>query len=121
MRPDLVIHGYSAAAMFLQRGGAAVRAVISIAGDREHRVACEVPHRLDLSFDDAESPDPSDVIALQRALSRRRFAESNGLRETPPTLADAQAIVAFAERVRDLQGTLLIHCGAGMSRAPAAG
>jgi predicted protein tyrosine phosphatase len=107
--------------MLLQRGDADVCAVISIAGAREHRVACEVPYRLDLSFDDVEVPDPNDVISMHRVLSRRRFAEANGLRETPPTIEDARAIIAFAKKVADLDGILLIHCGAGMSRAPAAG
>lgn len=120
-RPDLVIHGYSAAAMFLRREDSNVCAVISIAGAREHRVASQVPYRLDLSFDDVENPDTSDVISIQRTLSRRCFAQANGLVESPPTGNDAQAIIAFAERVRDLDGVLLIHCGAGISRAPAAG
>lgn len=106
--------------MFLNRSDADVRAAISIAGAREHRVACAVPHRLDLSFDDVEVPDPRDVISMQRALSRRRFAEANGLHEAPPTMDDARAIIAFAESIRQLDGKLLVHCGAGMSRAPAA-
>lgn len=120
-RLNLVVHGYSAAAMWLQNSKPDIVAMISIAGAREPRVAYEVPHRLDLSFDDVEVPDPSDVISIQRAVSRRRFAEANGLSESPPTIEDARAIIAFAARVRDLDGTLLIHCGAGMSRAPAAG
>lgn len=53
-------------------------------------------------------------------MSRRRWAEENGLVETPPTAADAAAIIAFAEPLRGVGGTVLFHCGGGVSRAPAA-
>ena len=55
--PRLVILGYSEAGMFL-RGTPApnVAGIISIHGDREFRVEADVPHRLDLVFDDVEVP-----------------------------------------------------------------
>ena len=106
--------------MFLRRAPA-LAGVISIHGRREFGVEAGVPHRLDLSFDDVEVPDPGDVLALHRAASRRRWAERNGLAETPPTAADAAAVVAFARGLRDaVGGAVLCHCGGGMSRAPAA-
>jgi predicted protein tyrosine phosphatase len=74
-----------------------------------------------LSFDDVETIDnTNDVMALQRAMSRRRWAEQNGLVEVAPTRADAQRIIAFATEIRGVDGIVLCHCGAGMSRAPAA-
>jgi predicted protein tyrosine phosphatase len=119
--PQLAVFAYGEAAMFLRGpNGSAVRAVISIHGHREFGVEADVPHRLDLTFDDAEVPAGDDSTALLRATSRRRWAAENGLVETPPTPADAAAIVAFADAARGVGGFLLCHCGAGMSRAPAA-
>jgi predicted protein tyrosine phosphatase len=98
-----------------------VNAIISIHGRREFGVeATEVRHRLDLSFDDVEIPVAGNVTAMQVAMGRRRWNEQNGVVEVAPTLADAVAIVQFAGGVRDIGGILLCHCGAGMSRAPAA-
>lgn len=120
MHPSLVILGYSQAAMFLRNPGHGVTAILSIHGHREYGVESEISIRLDLAFDDVEVPIPSDVISLQRAMSRRRFATENGLTESPPTIDDAQAIITFAESLRGKEGLLICHCGAGMSRAPAA-
>jgi predicted protein tyrosine phosphatase len=120
--PRLVILGYSEAAMFVRgSAGASVTAIISIHGVREFGVVHPVGHRLDLSFDDVEAvSDANDVMAMQRAMSRRRWAEQNGLVEVPPTRSDVQRIIEFAEDIRDVDGIVLCHCGAGMSRAPAA-
>lgn len=118
--PSLAILGYSQAAMFLRKHGHGVTAILSIHGGREYGVEANVPTRLDLIFDDVEVPTPGDVLSMQRAMSRRRFASENGLTESPPTIDDAQAIIAFAESLRGMEGLLLCHCGAGMSRAPAA-
>jgi predicted protein tyrosine phosphatase len=60
-------------------------------------------------------------VALHRVMSRRIWAEQNGLFEAAPTASDAAAIVRFAEGVHGIEGILLCHCGGGMSRAPAAG
>jgi predicted protein tyrosine phosphatase len=122
--PSLTILGYSQAAMFL-RGERQpdVAGVISIHGAREFGVdAPRVAHRLDLVFDDVDvAPAASDdVAAVQRAAVRRRWAEQIGLIETPPVRADVAAIIEFAKRVQGVDGLLLCHCGAGMSRAPAA-
>jgi predicted protein tyrosine phosphatase len=97
-----------------------VEAIIAIHGQREFGVEAGVSHRLDLNFDDVDIPDTRDVIALQRAMSRRRYGEQNGLIETAPTSTDAAAIIEFAESLRGVEGILLCHCGAGISRAPAA-
>jgi predicted protein tyrosine phosphatase len=120
--PDLVILGYSEAGMYLRgRRCSQVKAVLSIHGRREFGVeAPDVGARLDLVFDDVEVPAVNDVMAMQRAMARRGWAEQNGLVEVPPIQADAEAIVTFARAVRDVGGILLCHCGAGMSRAPAA-
>jgi predicted protein tyrosine phosphatase len=118
--PSLAILGYSEAAMFLRKPGHGVTAILSIHGGREYGVEADVPTRLDLVFDDVEVPIPGDVLSMQRAMSRRRFATENGLVEVVPTIEDAHAIIAFAESLRGTSGFLLCHCGAGMSRAPAA-
>lgn len=108
--------------MFLRRTPRPpVAAVLSIHGRREFPVdAPDVSHRLDLSFDDVAVPVPGDDLGLLRAAARRRWAEQNGLTEAPPTPADAAAIIDFARSVQSTDGMLLCHCGAGMSRAPAA-
>jgi predicted protein tyrosine phosphatase len=119
--PQLAIFGYSEAAMFLRRTPPPnVVAIISIHGGREFGVDADLPHRLDLTFDDVEVGPADDVIAMQRATSRKRWAQHNGLTEVAPTTADAAAIVDFAEAVRGIDGIVLCHCGAGISRAPAA-
>jgi predicted protein tyrosine phosphatase len=113
--------GYSEAAMFLRSTPAPnLAALISIHGDREFGVEADVQRRLDLTFDDVEAPQPDDVMSLQRAMSRKRWAAENGLTERAPTSSDAASIIQFAETVRDADGILLCHCGGGMSRAPAA-
>ena len=119
--PPLAILGYSEAGMLLRRAsGNDIAAIISIHGRREFGVEGDVAHRLDLTFDDVEVAVPDDEMALLRATSRRRWAEQNGLLEVAPTPADAAAIIRFAGDVRALDGTVLCHCGGGMSRAPAA-
>jgi predicted protein tyrosine phosphatase len=113
--------GYSEAAMFLRATPVPnVGAVISIHGRREFGVEADVPHRLDLEFDDVEVPEAGDVLALGRAAGRKRWAEQNGLVEVAPAMADAAAIIRFAETVGGIDGIVLCHCGGGMSRAPAA-
>lgn len=37
-----------------------------------------------------------------------------------PTDADIQRLIKFAENTRDLQGTIIVHCYAGLCRSPAA-
>ena len=119
--PPLVILGYSEAAMFLRRPRATdVRAILSIHGRREFPVEASAGHRLDLEFDDVEVPVEGDVESLTRMMARRRWAEINGLVEVAPTREDVSRIVRFAEQISGLDGTLLCHCGGGMSRAPAA-
>jgi predicted protein tyrosine phosphatase len=119
--PTLVVLGYSEAAMFLRATPRPnVTAIISIHGHREYGVEAEVMHRLDLTFDDVEVVAPGDVLALQRAFSRRRWGAENGLTELAPSASDAASIIQFAEAVRETEGIILCHCGGGMSRAPAA-
>jgi predicted protein tyrosine phosphatase len=126
-RPTVLALGYSEASMLLRqpRGAGGIIGVISICGAREFAVeAADVPHRLALRFDDVDVPDPSDTVAMLRAHSRQKWASEVGRPLTPPTLADAEQIVAFARSLRDVDGggggTVLCHCGAGMSRSPAA-
>ena len=107
--------------MFLRGpSGQSVTAIVSIHGRREFGVESSVPHRLDLTFDDVEVPAPGDLEATQRAMARKRWAEQNGLVEVAPTRSDAERIIQFADAVRGIDGTVLCHCGGGMSRAPAA-
>jgi predicted protein tyrosine phosphatase len=120
--PDLAVLGYSHAAMYLARTPPPnVTAIVSIHGRREFAVASApgVP-RLDLSFDDVDVPGIDDDVAQLRAAARRRWAAEIGLTETPPTPADAAAIIDFARRVQGSNGVVLCHCGAGISRGPAA-
>jgi predicted protein tyrosine phosphatase len=118
---ELVILGYSEAAMFLRSSSPTdIAAIISIHGAREFGVEADVTHRLDLTFDDVDVPAADDLLGMQKMWSRKRWAEGNGLREVPPVAADAAAIIDFANQIRDVQGTVLCHCGGGMSRAPAA-
>jgi predicted protein tyrosine phosphatase len=119
--PTLAVFGYSEAAMYL-RGTPKpnVDAIISIHGAREFGVGADVAQRLDLAFDDVEVAAADDLVAMQRVLSRKRWAEQNGLSEVAPVRKDAEAIIDFAKRVRGADGIVLCHCGGGMSRAPAA-
>ena len=110
----LVILGYSEAAMFLRgRAVDSVAGIISIHGSREFAVEADVPNRLDLAFDDVEVPNVNDALEMERARCRRRSADQNGLIETPPTRADAGAIIRFANCVSGTDGTVLCHCGRG--------
>jgi predicted protein tyrosine phosphatase len=119
--PPLAIFGYSEAAMFLRRTPKPhISAIISIHGRREFGVEADVPHRLDLTFDDVEVVPPDDRVALQRAMNRKQWAEQNGLVEIAPTSSDAAAIIEFAQTIREVEGIVLCQCGGGMSRAPAA-
>ncbi len=107
--------------MLLRRpDGGGVVAIISICGEREYRVEAKVAHRLDLCFDDVSAPDPNNIESVIRARSRAKFAALNGRVERPPTVEDAQAVVEFARSVRDVDGVVLCHCGAGVSRSTAA-
>jgi predicted protein tyrosine phosphatase len=119
--PQLAVFGYSEAAMFL-RGTPRpnVSGIISIHGGREFGVEAEAARRLDLAFDDVEITTPDDIMAMQHAMIRKRWAEQNGLIEVAPVRADTEAIIRFADTLRDADGVLLCHCGGGMSRAPAA-
>jgi predicted protein tyrosine phosphatase len=114
--------GYSEAAMLLrQPAGAQVRAIISIHGSHEYAVeAPGVSQRLTLRFDDVDVPEPGDSIGMYRSWSQRKWAAEVGRPVTPPSQGDAEAIIDFARSVRDMEGTLLCHCHAGISRSPAA-
>ena len=122
--PPLLVLGYSEAAMVLrQPGGRAVKAVISIHGHHEFPVevdAAAVPHRLVLRFDDVEAPDLTDTQNAHRTWVRQKWAGDVGRPLTPPTPADAGAIIDFARAVAGIQGTVLCQCQAGISRSPAA-
>jgi predicted protein tyrosine phosphatase len=119
--PSIVILGYSQAAMLLRQPKAAsIIALLAIRGANEHCVQWTGPRRLELVFDDEEVPDPSDPVQVLRVHARRQFAIANGLVLTPPTIDHARAIIEFAETLRDVDGCVLCHCSAGVSRSPAA-
>ncbi len=120
--PDLIIAGYSEACMMLRQAKIPdLRGVIAIHGQREYPVECDaLAYRLVLEFDDTEAPSETDLMQAARIAIRRRQAAEIGLRLTPPTLEHASAIVAFARSVANLDGAILCHCHAGISRSPAA-
>ncbi len=121
MCPTLVILGYSQAAQFLRTPDAArLTALISIHGTHEFGIETGVPHRLDLTFDDAPSPDHPDPIAAYHARQFLQHQRDNGRELHPPAPADAQAIITFARTIQNLEGILLCHCNGGISRSPAA-
>lgn len=97
-----------------------VAGIISIHGRREFGIEAKTTPRLDLHFDDVEAAIEGDPVSQHRTTLRRRWAETNGLVEQPPALADAAAIIAFAESMRGAEGIVLCHCGGGISRSPAA-
>jgi predicted protein tyrosine phosphatase len=108
--------------MLLQRaGGHSVEAIITIHGQREYPVlAPDVPHVLDLEFDDCETPSRTDPIEAARVRLRQREIAEMGLRSRPPVIEDAAAIVAFAQATQGIAGVLLCQCQGGVSRSPAA-
>ena len=107
--------------MFLKGiSGSDVAAIISIHGSREFGVQSDINPRLDLNFDDVEVAPDHDLMARQRALSRKRWNEVNNLVEIAPYAEDAASIIKFAGNLCDQSGIVLCHCAGGMSRAPAA-
>jgi predicted protein tyrosine phosphatase len=120
--PSVLILGYSEAAMFLRQPEAhQVRAIISIHGNREFPVeTSQASHALVLQFDDSESPNEDDLEQRARFSIRRREAAAIGLSLNPPREEHARSIIEFARQIRDLKGTLLCHCLAGISRSSAA-
>lgn len=107
--------------MFIQQPDAAdVRAIIAIAGQREYPIDTDsVEHSLILNFDDTETPADDDLLGQARLAMRQRAAGEFGIRMKPPTRADVDAIIAFARQTQSVNGTLLCHCHAGISRSPA--
>jgi predicted protein tyrosine phosphatase len=119
--PQLVVLGYSEAAQFLRQTDPRLLAgIISIHGTNESGLSTHAIPRLDLLFNDIDAPPKTDPIATYHARQTRLAHEAHGLRETPPTPDDARAIIDFARTLAHKGGILLIHCGAGMSRSPAA-
>jgi len=122
LHPELVVLGYSQAAMFLRRADSPpLAALITIHGQREHALTADgVPHILDLAFDDCEAPNPRDLIQAARLRLRQRENAETGLRLCPPTPEHARAIVDFAESIQNIEGLVLCQCEGGISRSPAA-
>jgi len=121
-QPPIVMFGYSEASMLMrQKKGPQVKAIISIHGLHEYAVdAPGVWRRLTLRFDDVDVPDPNDALGMYRSWVHRKWAAEIGRPMTPPSREDAEAIIDFARSIRDMEGTLLCHCHAGISRSPAA-
>jgi predicted protein tyrosine phosphatase len=120
--PPILILGYSQAAMLMRQPlGAQVKAIIAIHGRHEYAVeAPGISRLLELRFDDIDVPDPNDAMGRYRSWVQQKWAAEIGRPVTAPTREDAAAIVEFARSIRDLEGTLLCHCSAGISRSPAA-
>ena len=121
--PDILAMGFSEAGMLLRSAvGERVRAVIAIHGHREFAVEAPGRRVLDLSFDDFEPGDSDVPVALWRfafALQQRK-AEERGLKLTAPTVKDAELIIEFGRSLVGLDGIVLCHCFAGISRSTAA-
>lgn len=123
MPPHLLPLGYSEAAMLLRSPTASTpTALISIHSPTEPALDLPLPiPRLDLSFDDTDPVNPADPFSRYHQILRDRWDDDTGRpRQIPPTLDHAQQILTFADTLRDRPGLLLIHCSAGISRAPAA-
>ena len=105
-----------------------VGAVISICGAGEFAVeAPGVERRLELRFDDVDVEGTQGAWgagtreARLRAWARRKFAAEAGRVEVCCTMEDARRIVEFAGEVQNVEGVVLCHCRAGISRSAAAG
>lgn len=121
MPPTPLILVFSEAGQFMRSPEATrVAAVISIHGSYEFGLEATVPHRLDLSFDDAASPDNPDPVAAYHARQYLKSQQDFGRTLRPPTRDDVRQIVDFARKIQSVDGTLLIHCSGGISRSPAA-
>jgi predicted protein tyrosine phosphatase len=120
--PKLLVLGYSESARFLRSAEAEqISAVIAIHGQREYPVDVSgIEHSIVLRFDDADVPDENDPLGAARMHQRRREAAAIGLTIDPPNESHAIAIIEFARRIRNIRGTLLCQCFAGISRSPAA-
>lgn len=120
--PPVLMLGYSEAAMLMRAPqGLQVGAIIAIHGRHEYAVESPgVSHRLTLRFDDVDLPDPNDEIGRLRSWVRQKWAAEIGRPMAPPNGKDAEAIIDFARSIRDMEGALLCHCQAGISRSPAA-
>lgn len=120
--PSILIFGYSEAAMLMrQPQGMEVKAIISIHGLHEYAMdAPGISRRLTLRFDDVDVPNAKDTLGMYRSWVHRKWMADIGRPMTPPSERDAEAIIDFARSIRDLEGTLLCHCHAGISRSSAA-
>lgn len=119
--PQIVVLGYSEAAMLLRKlDHKLLTGIISIHGSREIGVMTDGIQRLDLVFDDVDVPVAGDHVAEYHARQTRRAREEMGLKEVPPRKEDAEALIEFARPLAKKGGVLLAHCGAGVSRSPAA-
>src|SRR5262245_49992081 len=116
--PQIVVLGYSQAAMMLRTGAQQVGALISIRGAREPALAHQVARNLELVFDDIEVP--TEPLSKAQLEIRLRREQADGLTRTPPARSHVEAIVSFADQMRDLDTTLLCQCSAGISRSAAA-
>ena len=83
--PQIVVLGYSEAAMLLRKLDRALLAgIISIHGAREFGVEAPGVRRLDLTFDDVDVPVAGDHVAEYHARQTRQAREGLGLNEVPP-------------------------------------
>lgn len=121
-RHEILVLGYSEAAMYLRQVGAdEIQAIVAIHGQREHPI--EVPSgvpSLILQFDDSQAPDEEDPLDHARFRLRKREAAAVGLSLDPPNEGHARSIIEFARQIQSLPGTLICQCAAGISRSPAA-
>lgn len=119
--PSIVILSYSEAAMLLRReGSVGIHGLVSVCGLHEQPLEdTGVRHRLVLTFDDVEPPDPSDPLTVYRTWVRQKWASKTGRVQTPPSPADVSRVIQFAETIRDCHGCVLFQCQGGMSRSAA--
>jgi len=120
--PSILALGYSEAAMVLRSGQPNnITAVIAIRGHGEYVVDCPgTVQKLVLEFDDVEVLASADPSRAYESWAREKWAKEIGRPQSPPSVADAAAIIEFARRISSSRGTVLCHCQAGVSRSTAA-
>ena len=99
--------------------GERVGAIVSIHGAREFGVEAAGVKRLDLEFDDCDVVESGNLVERSAARERLQQEAENGRVLRPVGLEDVRKLVDFAREVEGVE-RVLVHCGGGVSRGPAA-
>ncbi|MEZ6193858.1 MAG: hypothetical protein R3C45_21655 [Phycisphaerales bacterium] len=120
--PQIFVLGRSDASMLIQSAPSGqIQAVISIHGPRDFPCGGfdTVPSTLELIFDDVDVLDQGDPVSVYRSRRMQQRARDVGLSLIPPSAEHVRQIIEFAARVKRVDGGVLCHCDAGISRSPA--